>query len=67
VPDIPETDPTAYRVTREQLERAQCRAEERGIHGDELREVMAMLCQKPRSHNGDDRYNDIRRERRAGA
>jgi hypothetical protein len=34
-------------VTRAQLQRVQARAEQHGIYGDELREVMAMLCQPP--------------------
>jgi hypothetical protein len=34
-------------VTRAQLQRVQARAEQHGIQGDELKEVMAMLCQPP--------------------
>jgi hypothetical protein len=30
-----------------QLQRVQARAEQHGIQGDELKEVMAMLCQPP--------------------
>lgn len=36
------------RVSRAQLRSVQARAERCGYEGDELREIMAMLCQPPR-------------------
>jgi hypothetical protein len=39
-------------LTYEQLERCQARAEERGIHGDALREVLSMLAQPLISEGG---------------
>lgn len=41
-------------VTRQQLLSVQARAERAGLHGDALREVMAMLCQ-PLQDTGNNR------------
>lgn len=39
-------------VTYDQLERAQARAEDCGIHGESLREVLTMLCGRMLSQGG---------------
>jgi hypothetical protein len=39
-------------VTYDQLKRAQARAEDCGIHGEALREVLTMLCGRMLSQGG---------------
>jgi hypothetical protein len=46
--DLPRDDQPIRPVSYDELRRAQARAEDHGLHGDALREVLAILCQPPR-------------------